>query len=61
MYVEVPTTVIDFLSVKVADVTTEFLIHVDHADAVVVSVTGPTDTDVVSGQAPDHTVGPGIW
>lgn len=41
--------------------TTESVpIHVDHGVAVVTPSTGPTDTFVVSGQAPDHTVGPGI-
>ncbi|KAF7447611.1 hypothetical protein Ptr902_13427 [Pyrenophora tritici-repentis] len=35
-------------------------IHVLHAVAVVTPLTGPTDIAVVSGQAPDQTVGPGI-
>jgi hypothetical protein len=52
--------VIDFLSVNVADVTTDFLIQVDHGVAVVSPVTSPRGTDVVSAHAPDQTVGPGM-
>ena len=44
----------------VALVATELLIHVAHGVAVVTPVTALTDTDVVSAQAPDQTVGPGI-
>ena len=61
VYVDVPTIVTVFLSVKLAEVTIELCIHVDHGVAVVPPVTGPTETAVVSGHAPDQTVGPGIW
>jgi hypothetical protein len=49
-----------FLSEKLAEVTTEFWIHVDHGDAVVRPVTALSGTAVVSAHAPDQTVGPGI-
>lgn len=50
----------DFLSVNVAEVTTDDLIQVDQGTAVVSPVTSPRGTDVVSAHAPDQTVGPGI-
>jgi hypothetical protein len=70
-------TVTVFLSVKVADVTTDFLIHVDlisvssstrlrvmivtyQGGMLVPPVTGPAGAEVVSVQAPDQTVGPGM-
>ena len=49
-----------FLLEKLADVTTDFWIHVDHGVAVEPPTTGPTGTPVVSTHAPDQTVGPGI-
>lgn len=60
VYTDVPTTVTLFLSEKLADVTTEFWIHVDHGAAVVSPFTGLSSTAVVSGQAPDQMVGPGM-
>ena len=48
------------LLVYVALVTTELTIHVDQGIAVVAPVTGASNTEVVSGHAPDHTVPPGI-
>lgn len=49
-----------FELVKVADVTTLFLIQVDQGSCVVLPLTGPRGTEVVSAQAPDQTVGPGM-
>lgn len=60
LYTDVPTTVTLFLSENVADVTTEFWIHVDHGAAVVSPFTGLSSTAVVSGQAPVQMVGPGM-
>ena len=48
------------LFVYVALVTTEFTIQVDHGVAVVIPVTGSSGTEVVSAQAPDQTVPPGM-
>lgn len=41
--------------------TIDFWIQLDHRVAVVGPEMGPTSTAVVVGQAPDQTVGPGIW
>jgi hypothetical protein len=60
-YFELPTTVWLLTSLYVTLVTTLSVpIHVDHGVAVVAPLTGPTETRVVSAQAPDQTVGPGI-
>jgi len=45
----------------VADVTTDLEIQLLQSVAVLGPEMGPTLTGVVSGQAPDQTVGPGIW
>jgi hypothetical protein len=61
LYTELPTTVWLLTSLYVTLVTTLSVpIHVDHGVAVVAPVTGPTETRVVSAQAPDQTVGPGM-
>jgi hypothetical protein len=60
VYALVPTTVWLATSANVALVTTLLTIHVLHGTCVVTPLAGPTDTAVVSGHAPDQTVGPGI-
>jgi len=61
VYFEVPTIVWLFTSEYVALVTTLSVpIQVLHAVAVVTPLIGPTDMGVVSGHAPDQTVGPGM-
>jgi hypothetical protein len=60
LYTLVPLTVWLLTSVYSALVTTLLTIHVLQGTCVVTPLAGPTDTAVVSGHAPDHTVGPGI-